>query len=392
MQSSTKDPVPVLISGTTVELSGGRFTSSTHGDMTVLSAEGLCSVALLGQIEQYARRATGTLGLDFAALRNITPLIVPMLERVRSVLAKRGLRLVIIAPPAQLKDILALHGLEERYFAGELRSASAPREPSVHDVKKFARALRDSATIERGLETAEERISSFMPQALPTLSGWRFGAYWRACDRIGGDFYDFVPLGTTRVGITVGDVSGHGIAAAMLMGIAKKVLHLRAQEMADAGPARVLARVNEDLLPDLQHGAFVTIMYGVLETATGNFTFARAGHEPPMRVSPHAVVPEVMMTRGAAVGILRSGQFGACLEERSVVLEPGDGVVILSDGVCDSVDERSVRFGRARIADALAGADASRAVNALLGALSAFVCKEPPRDDMTVVAFARAAP
>ena len=114
MQSSTKDPVPVLISGTTVELSGGRFTSSTHGDMTVLSAEGLCSVALLGQIEQYARRATGTLGLDFAALRNITPLIVPMLERVRSVLAKRGLRLVIIAPPAQLKDILALHGLEER--------------------------------------------------------------------------------------------------------------------------------------------------------------------------------------------------------------------------------------------------------------------------------------
>ncbi|HAK97068.1 MAG TPA: hypothetical protein DCM87_19270 [Planctomycetes bacterium] len=391
MESSTRDSVPVLVSGTAIEFSGGRLTCSTHGDMTVLSAEGLCSVALLGQIEQYARRTNGTLGLDFAALRNITPLIVPMLERVRIALAKRDLRLVLIAPPAQLKDILDLHGLEERYFAGEMQPAPKRRAASACDVTQFARVLRDSATIERGLETAEARISSFMPQALPTLSGWRFGAYWRACDRIGGDFYDFVPLGTTRVGIAVGDVSGHGIAAAMLMGIAKKVLRLRAKEMVDAGPASVLARVNGDLLPDLQRGAFVTILYGVLDAASGEFTFARAGHEPPLRVSPHAAVPEVLMTRGAAVGILRPDQFAACIEERSLALRPGEGIVLLSDGICDSADERSVRFGRARIAGALAGADPSRAVKALLEALSSFVCREPPRDDMTVVAFARTA-
>ncbi len=358
--------------------------------MTVLSAEGLCSVPLLGQIEQYARRASGTLGLDFAALRNITPLIVPMLERVRIALAKRDLRLILIAPPAQLKDILDLHGLEERYFAGDAQTAPRRRAASACDVTQFARVLHDSATIERGLETAEARISSFMPQALPMFSGWRFGAYWRACDRIGGDFYDFVPLGTTRVGVAVGDVSGHGIAAAMLMGIAKKVLRLRAQEMLHAGPAQVLAQVNHDLLPDLQRGAFVTILYGVLDTGSGEFTFARAGHEPPLRISPHPAVPQVVMTRGAAVGILRPDAFDACIEERRLLLRPGEGIVLVSDGICDSVDERSVRFGRARIAEALAGSEASRAVKALLEALSSFVCREPQRDDMTVVSFARA--
>ncbi len=389
MDASTHDAVPLLVSGTTVELPGGKLTCHHLDDLTVLSAEGACSTGLLRELEQRARRIAGALGLDFSALRGISAAIVPMLERLRISLAKRNSRLVLLDAPAQLRDILELHGLADRYFADAPERVPRATDAAARNVTEFSRVLRQTDTIDRCLEKAETRIKSFMPQTLPVFPNWRFAAYWRPCERIGGDFYDFIPLGDQRMGIAVGDVSGHGIAAAVIMGIAKKVLRLRARDMITSGPAEVVAQVNRDLRADLGRGTFVTALYGVLDIARNEFTFVRAGHEAPLRIVADGGPPEVLMTRGAAIGILPPETFDATLEERVIALGRGEGIVLLSDGACDCVDARGVHFGKQRVGEALTGTDASRAVRALLGRLSAFVGEAAQGDDLTVVAFAR---
>ena len=374
---------------TVVELPNARLTMHGMGHLTVLTCEGVYSARLLQDLEQYARRTAESLGLDLSGLKGIKPGVVPFLERIRVLLGRRGHRLVLLDPPAQLRDILALQGQADKYLSDPGGAPLNAADTAAREVRNFTLALRETQHFERGIENAEERISAFMPQWLPVFPGWRFAAYWRPCDRIGGDFYDFIPLSDTTLGIALGDVSGHGLSAAIIMGIAKKVLRLRALDMTEAPPGEVLMQVNRDLRADLGKGTFVTIFYGVLDARNDAFTFVRAGHEPPLLLAGDGGRPEVLMSSGTPVGIVDDRTFGRITEQCAISLATASGVVMVSDGVTEAASARGVRFGRERLREALAGVPAHAALRVVLEHLAAFSGSGSQSDDMTMIACAR---
>ncbi len=120
----------------------------------------------------------------------------------------------------------------------------------------------------------------------PSIRGFDFDCSYIPCDEVSGDFYDFIRIDETHLGISIGDVSGHGIEAAMVMGMAKKALQIFARDGCSA--KEVLALANKDLGRDLLEGTFVSAAYGILDTAKRTFVFARAGNNPPFLVNPRA--------------------------------------------------------------------------------------------------------
>jgi serine phosphatase RsbU (regulator of sigma subunit) len=131
------------------------------------------------------------------------------------------------------------------------------------------------------------------------------------------------------------------------------------------------------------------MLYGILDTAAGDFVFARAGHEPPLFLPARAELPELMATEGLAIGMVPSPLFRRRIENSRLHLEPGEGILLISDGIPDACDERGVRFGKERLRDALVGYRAAGAVRALMEALAHFTGGSARNDDITAVAFGR---
>ena len=191
------------------------------------------------------------------------------------------------------------------------------------------------------------------------------------------------------MGITLGDVSGHGLPGAVVMGMAKKVLRLRAQDMPDAPPTEVLAKVNTDLAGELELGTFLTVLYGVLDCEESTFTFARAGHEPPVFLPCGSARPSVLSASGFAIGMVPTALFRREIEELRIELRPGEGIFLISDGILDAENERGVRFGRERLIDTLTDATPADAVRKVIARLNSFSGEASQSDDITAVSFGK---
>ena len=155
---------------------------------------------------------------------------------------------------------------------------------------------------------------------------------------VGGDFYDVIPLPDGRVGLVVGDVTDKGVPAALVMSATRSVLRASAQRIIE--PGAVLERVNEHLCPDMPEKMFVTCLYGVLDPESGLLRFANAGHDVPY-VKTAGGVGE-LRARGMPLGLMP----GMSYEEKETTLEPGDSVLLHSDGVVEAHDpeRRDVRL------------------------------------------------
>lgn len=379
-----------------VALNDGEVTSYKLGGITVFALSGQCSHKMFKAFHQCAQNTAGSIGIDMSALKGIAPWVVPVLEKTRRHVEKRRRHIILYDPPARLMDILSLQGLKSRYMKEQNASVTADKSADGPDaqgaeknIKRFMTNLRKNQAIDKGLENAEYRIASFMPKTLPSIPEYRFSAYCRACDRIGGDFYDFFPLNDHSLGITLGDVSGHGLPAAIVMGIAKKVLRLRALDMVEAAPADILKRVNGDLYTDLARGTFVTIFYGVLDFRSHEFVFARAGHEPPLHFARGKPRPDFIATTGMAVGIVPPAMFNRAIENCQIAVNPGDGLFMFSDGVFDAVNEKDVRFGKARMVESVSGIAPYAAIKTILTDLNEYSGNARQADDLTMVAFGR---
>ena len=170
----------------------------------------------------------------------------------------------------------------------------------------------------------------------PRIPGFDFDCCYIPCSDVSGDFYDFVRIDDTHLGICIGDVSGHGIEAAMVMGMAKKSLQLFARD--GGSPNEVLALANRDLGHDLLDGTFVSAAYGILDIAKRTFLFARAGNNPPYLVNPLRNPPVIRLKpNGLAIGVDKAGaRFAKVTEELSLQLRPGDLVFQFTDGVVEA--------------------------------------------------------
>jgi sigma-B regulation protein RsbU (phosphoserine phosphatase) len=177
--------------------------------------------------------------------------------------------------------------------------------------------------------------------------------YYATSTHAGGDYYDFFGLPDGRVGILLGDASGHGAPAAVLMAMTRVLLHTTDEALAP--PDRVLARLGHQLARTVPHGRFVTACYAVLDPPSGRIDFSLAGHPPPHLLrGADGALDELPMLGGPPLGLYPERPFAA----GSIEMRPGDTLVTYTDGVTESVSPTRVLFGEDRLREALRGGDA----------------------------------
>jgi serine phosphatase RsbU (regulator of sigma subunit) len=205
------------------------------------------------------------------------------------------------------------------------------------------REMVERERLEREMQLAREIQRTFLPQTLPDLPGWDLRVCWRTAHEVGGDFYDYFALPGRRFGLVIADVADKGMPAALFMTLVRTLVRAAVQQA--KSPARVLERVNNLLVPDAPQGMFVTLAYAVLSLETGELELANAGHNPPLWVRCNPFQLERLHRGGMALGVIEGNR----IEDRKLLLEPGDCLVMYTDGVTEAFSPDGDLFGEERL-------------------------------------------
>jgi sigma-B regulation protein RsbU (phosphoserine phosphatase) len=245
------------------------------------------------------------------------------------------------------------------------------------------------AALDREMHAVGDIQRSLLPDRLPTIPGFELAAYYQTSAQAGGDYYDFFPLCGGRWGLFIADVAGHGTPAAVLMAITHAIAH--GQPGTHAPPPVLLEYLNDQLTRSYTRGGtFVTAFYAVLDPATRTLTYSRAGHNPPRLVRGDRVCS---LTEAGALplGILE----GLKYDESSLTLEPGDLLLLYTDGITEAaapVKDATGRqlFGTERLDRLLldcVSSSAAQCIARIRSELNAFCENVPPTDDQTLIAI-----
>jgi sigma-B regulation protein RsbU (phosphoserine phosphatase) len=257
----------------------------------------------------------------------------------------------------------------------------------AYDELKAAQAqLVEKERLERELQVAADIQLSILPDVLPAIAGFDFGARILPARRVGGDFYDVFPISESQAGIVIGDVADKGVPAALFMARAHALIMAEADTGITAGEVLKLANGH---ITHLQKAAqFVTALYGILDITSCEFAYARAGHEPPLLLRGDGSVERIPHGVGMSLGLWELIQ----LDEQVVKFEPGSTLVLFTDGMTDCRDPNGVAFGLERIKSALskmAGLPAQEICDRLLNTLMSYQNGAGQDDDVTLLAIRR---
>lgn len=232
------------------------------------------------------------------------------------------------------------------------------------------------------LKIAHEIQQSFLPDAIPLLRGFELAALNVPAKEVGGDFYDFIPISTDKLGLTIADVSGKGVPAALFMALSRTVL--RAKARGNPGVAEVIKEANSMITADSRSGMFVTLFYAILDLKDRTLRYVNAGHNPPVLLTGKTGDLVLLRARGIALGAMEEIE----LDERTLELSRGDVVVFYTDGVTEAVDPQDQQFGEERLLALLKEhhqLPAAELVERLKGAVVAFCGEAPQFDDITLM-------
>jgi len=243
--------------------------------------------------------------------------------------------------------------------------------------------LEERARIEQELRTAQYIQRSLLPAEVPSLPGWQLMREYRPAREVGGDFYDFLPFEDGRLGIIIGDATDKGVSAALLM--ATTCTMLRTAARGSDSPEEVLARVNDLLAATIPTGMFVTCFYAVLDPGNGNLRFANAGHDLPFW--RHSSGVSELKATGMPLGMMPGSRY----DVQEAVLEPGDSLLLYSDGLVEAHNAQRDMFGFPRLMNLMAAhAGGTALVDFLLCELATFTgAHVEQEDDVTMMAVCR---
>lgn len=239
--------------------------------------------------------------------------------------------------------------------------------------------------MERELELATEIQQRFQPSAPPILEGYEFQGISFPCYEIGGDYYDFIPSCDDKMIVALGDVSGKGTAAALLMSSLHAAIH--AQVSAKNSLYETVCSVNRYLAENTPANRFVTLFIGEIDPETNELTYVNAGHNPPLVGSADGEI-KTLDSGGLPLGLMGIADY----EVGKVTLEPGDVLVVYSDGVSEATNPLDEEFGMDRLKNAVKSnikSSASGIRDRIESTLSAFTENSPANDDITMVIVKR---
>jgi sigma-B regulation protein RsbU (phosphoserine phosphatase) len=263
------------------------------------------------------------------------------------------------------------------YFTAKLEQRNLELQKAVAS----ERAQRDLALTE--LERAREVQQGLLPRTLPTVPGFQIASHFEPARVVGGDYFDIIKLSDSKLGVCIADVAGKSISAALLMANVQATVRAFASDV--ASPAWVCSRVNAVLCNNIARGKFVTFFYGVLDSGLHRFHYCSAGHVPPILVRADGR-SEPLECQGAVLGVFPDWKYSDSL----VQLEPGDRLVLFTDGASEACTPEGDEYGEERIAAAAARAvrmSGERILQSLITEVKAF-CRFHLDDDLTLIVIA----
>ena len=312
---------------------GNSFFIIIDGEVEIVKAVGTPQESILGR--RKAGELVGEMSLLYPGGKRVATVractqakVVEVSRQVFDNLLERQPRLAYL-----LLQVMSRRMTEAQDRAiGDLEEKNRLLQIAYDELKAAQVQIIAKEKLERELELAREIQMSILPMELPPISGYDFGALIKPARMVGGDFYDFFELPEGRLGVVIGDVTDKGIPAAIFM--AQTNALLRAEASRNVSPGTALRNANRLLLDRNDSGLFATVLYGVLEPQTGEFRFARAGHELPLYINPAGELCKLPAKQGMPLGLVDEPP----LDENSLHLEPGSTLLLFTDGLTDGLN------------------------------------------------------
>jgi sigma-B regulation protein RsbU (phosphoserine phosphatase) len=331
---------------------------------------------------------SGTVGLVFAFAHYRFDVLTVFLAMLTFSAADSGLAFLTVGQAAFLPSgyalVIVFAGL---FIAGSVGALT--KDPAV-DVQElapgFARYISDRERMQQELEIARRVQMTFLPKQNPDFRGLQIASRCAPALEVGGDYYDFVQVSPTKLGVAIGDVSGKGTQAAFYMTLTKGFL--RALAVSSVSPSAVLTDANRLFYENVDRGAFISMVYSIFDAESSTLTLARAGHNPVIMRKPQSDNVEVIHPTGLALGLEPGEKFAKTIQEVRVPYQPGDLFVFYTDGFPEAMNKKREEFGEdrlCRVVEQLSGKPASEVLDGVFKEMQSFVGKAKQHDDMTIV-------
>ena len=270
----------------------------------------------------------------------------------------------------------------------ELREANTTLEQRVIErTEELRQTMVEKERIGSELRIASEIQRSILPRTFPPFPDRRDFAIYATtipATEMGGDFYDFFLIDQNHLGIVMADVSGKGVPAAIFMAVSRSLI--KATALKGGSTAECLAHVNHLLCPDNDAAMFVTVIYGILNTQTGDLEYSNAGHQLPYLIRRDGSLRIVENTGGMALGVLEEASFSV----KHASLEPGEGIFLYTDGVTEAMNRRRELYGESRLEKVLTRyheQSPAQIIQATIDDVQTYAGEAPQADDITLLAL-----
>lgn len=265
--------------------------------------------------------------------------------------------------------------LDGRGFVGLLRNKT---EESLDDT--------DKKMLEHELAIAADIQENLMPKKIPQIQGFEITAYYKPCQDVGGDYYDFIEIDKDHVGLLVADVAGKGVPGALVM-VATRA-YIRSEASKSINPREVAARINALLYEDIPRGMFVTMYYCILDLSKNLLNCVSVGHNPLVLWRAATNSCHIVNPNGIALGIDRGPVFERTVKEQQVQLMPGDRFVIYTDGLVEAMDKDNQLYGSQKFYRKIkecANRESSEFISIIVKSVEEHQGEALQHDDITIV-------
>ncbi len=256
---------------------------------------------------------------------------------------------------------------------------------ALYNAILFSQAA-EKKRLDRDLQDAHEIQRILLPNRAPEIPGFELSGLNIPAQQVSGDYFDYIAVDADHTGVVIADVSGKGVPASLIMAMCRSVL--RSQAAAQRSPAHALHEVNAQLYPDIKEDMFISLAYVVLDRNSSTITLCRAGHDAPLLYRASDQTVSKINPPGMAMGIDSGGVFNRVTGDFSLALEPGDCLVLYTDGITEALDSLGDEFGMVQVIKSIqasAPEGAAAIVTRLTDDLRAFVGAHPQHDDITLI-------
>ncbi len=313
-----------------------------------------------------------------------------------------GLRSILCVPLKVKDQVTGVIYVDNRLQAGiftqadlELLSAIASSAAIAIENARLYQVAVEKGRMERELQMARRVQTGLLPSGIPAAPGWEFAARWKPAREVGGDYYDFIPCKDGRLGLVIADVTDKGMPAALFMASTHSIMRSSLRQI--PAPAEAITQANRLLCEESDDGLFVTLFYAQLTPPSGEVIYVNAGHNPGLLYHGENSGGSGIYAEGTLTPLIRTGMpFGieadVVYEQRAVQLDPGDFLVLYTDGITEAIGAGEQEFGMQRLEEVILAArdlPAVGIIDALEQAVAQFTQTDVLSDDITVLVAKR---